>query len=64
MITYVNGTNQCDGCKRKLRLRGHIHIDTDGHAVMYCEKDKYKQECKPDENTTSKPNDNSGGRKH
>jgi hypothetical protein len=33
--------NQCDGCMQRAPLRGHLHIDKDGHAFMACERERY-----------------------
>lgn len=33
--------NQCDGCMAGLQLRSGLHIDTDGKALMLCQKSKY-----------------------
>lgn len=33
--------NQCDGCQAGKPLRGTLHIDDAGHAVMSCQMDRY-----------------------
>lgn len=33
--------NQCDGCMSGQPMRGPLHIDSDGKALMVCQKSKY-----------------------
>jgi hypothetical protein len=33
--------NQCDGCMSGQELRGSLHIDAEGKALMVCQKSKY-----------------------
>lgn len=33
--------NQCDGCARKLPVRGKIHRDKNGSIFMCCQKERY-----------------------
>lgn len=33
--------NQCDGCRSGLKLRGIMHHDSSGKAVMTCQKNRY-----------------------
>lgn len=33
--------NQCDGCMAGQAMRGALHIDSDGKALMVCQKSKY-----------------------
>ena len=35
--------NQCDGCRSGQELRGSLHVDRHGKAVMVCQADKYPQ---------------------
>lgn len=34
--------NQCDGCKRKLKLVDGRHVDEEGWTVLICTKDRYE----------------------
>ena len=34
--------NQCDGCMSGQELRGSLHVDRDGKAVMTCQSSKYQ----------------------
>lgn len=33
--------NQCDGCQAGMPMRGDLHTDSAGRAVMACQKDRY-----------------------
>ena len=33
--------NQCDGCRRRLSLKGDVHFDAEGYPVQGCTKDRY-----------------------
>jgi hypothetical protein len=33
--------NQCDGCRRGLKLKDGIHVDANNHPVMACTKPLY-----------------------
>ena len=35
--------NQCDGCRRGLKLQGTIHVDHEGYPVMGCTKELYEE---------------------
>jgi len=35
--------NQCDGCRRGLRLIGGIHYDDEGYPVIGCTKEEYQE---------------------
>lgn len=41
--------NQCDGCMAGLPLRSGLHIDTDGKALMLCQKSKYEADNEANE---------------
>ena len=41
LVRLFTPLNQCDGCMAGLPLRNGLHIDTDGKALMLCQKSKY-----------------------
>lgn len=41
LVRLFTPLNQCDGCMAGLPLRSGLHIDTDGKALMLCQKSKY-----------------------